>query len=106
MRVFVTPGTAPDFESVAATLANAGHTVASRTRKGGFLHALPEDTRTLLESDFLVALPDWRDSPESTTDVLTADGAGIPWGGVDDALATHRPPTRDRTALPSQQHPR
>ena len=36
----------------------------------------------------MVALAGWRDCPESTTDVLTADGAGIPWGSIDDALTT------------------
>jgi hypothetical protein len=59
-----------------------------RSRSGGFLHDLEQDTRALLESDVVVALPGWRDCPESTVDVLTADGAGIPWGSLDDALTT------------------
>ena len=88
MRVFVTPCTSRDYETVAATLRHAGHTARGRSRVGGFLHDLVQDTRTLLESDFVVALPGWRDCPESTTDVLAADGAGIPWGTLDDALAT------------------
>ena len=86
MRVFVTPCTSRDYETVAATLRHAGHTTHSRSRDGGFLHDLAQDTRALLESDFVVALPGWRDCPESTTDVLTADGAAIPWGSIDDAL--------------------
>lgn len=88
MRVFVTPATSRDYEMVTAALRRAGHTAAGRCRTGGFLQDVERDTRTLLESDFLVALPGWRDCPESTTDVLTADGAGIPWGSLDQALAT------------------
>ena len=87
MRVVVTPCTSRDYETAAATLRHAGHTAHGRSRAGGFLHDLAQDTRTLLESDFLVTLPGWRDCPESTTDVLTADGAGIPWGSIYDALA-------------------
>jgi hypothetical protein len=86
MRVFLTPCTSRDYETVAATLRHAGHTARGRSRASGFLQDLEQDTRTLLGSDFVVALPGWRDCPESTTDVLTADGAGIPWGSIDDAL--------------------
>lgn len=89
MRVFVTPCTSQDYETVTAALRRAGHTARGRRLSGGFLHDLERDTRTLLESDYLVALPGWRDCPESTTDVLTADGAGIPWGSLDQALATY-----------------
>ena len=78
MRVFVTPCTSRDYETVAATLRHAGHAARGRSGAVGFLHDLEQDTRTLLESDFVVALRGWRDCPESTTGVLTADGAGIP----------------------------
>ena len=56
MRVFVTPCTSRDYETVAATLRRAGHAARGRSRAGGFLHDLEQDTRTLLESDFVVAL--------------------------------------------------
>jgi hypothetical protein len=73
---------------VAATPRHAGHAARGPRpiRRRRVPHDLEQDTRTLLESDFVVALPGWRDFPESTTDVLTADGAGIPWGIIDDAL--------------------
>ena len=105
MRVFVTPGTAPDFESVAATLRTAGHTVRSRARRVASSTHCPRTPAPCSSPTSWWPCPTGG-LPESTTDVLTADGAGIPWGSVDEALATHRPPTRDRTALPSQQHPR
>ena len=78
MRVFVTPCTAPDFDAVAVTLRDSGHTDSGRARAGDLLHTLELDTHTLYGSDVVVALPGWRDCPESTTDVLTADDAGIP----------------------------
>ena len=87
MRVFVTPRTASDFDAVAAVLRDVGHTVSGRAREGGLRTVQQEDTRTLFGSDFVVVLNGWKGCPESETDVLTAHGAGIPWGTVDDALA-------------------
>jgi hypothetical protein len=87
MRVFLTPPTASDFDAVAATLRDAGHAVISRTRGVGSRAALEQDTRTLFGSDFVVVLNGWKGCPESETDVLTAAGAGIAWGTVEDALA-------------------
>lgn len=88
MRVFVTPRTATDFDAAAAALRDAGHTVSGRARGCGLRAAQEVDARTLLGSDFVVVLNGWKGCPESETDVLTAHGAGIPWGTVDDALAT------------------
>jgi ABC-type phosphate transport system auxiliary subunit len=87
MRVFLTPPTASDFDMVAAMLRDAGHTVSGRTQGGCSRAEKEEDTRTLFGSDFVVVLNGWRGCPESETDVLTAHGAGIAWGTVDDALA-------------------
>ena len=88
LRVFVTPRTSRDFELAAATLRDAGHTVSCSARgEGGFLSAVEQDMRTLFGSDFVVTLTGWRDCPESVTDILTADGAGIAWGDLEDALA-------------------
>ena len=86
MRVFLTPPTASDFDTVAARLRDAGHTVIGSIRAGGSRAALEQDTRTLFGSD-LVVLTGWKGCPESETDVLTAAGAGIAWGTVDEALA-------------------
>ena len=87
MRVFLTPPTASDFDMVAARLRDAGHTVIGSIRAGGSRAALEQDTRTLFGSDFVVVLTGWKGCPESETDVLTAAGAGIAWGTVEDALA-------------------
>jgi hypothetical protein len=87
VRVFVTPPTARDFDAVAARLRDAGHTVSGRARERGPREAQEEDTRTLFGSDFVVVLSGWQGCPESETDVLTAAGAGIAWGTVEDALA-------------------
>lgn len=57
-----------------------------RSRAGGFLHNLEQDPRTLPRLDQVVAEPSWRDCSESTTDVLTADGARAPWGSIVGAL--------------------
>ena len=86
MRVFLTPPTASDFDMVAAALRGAGHTVSGRTQGGCSRADKEQDTRTLFESDFVVVLNGWQGCPESETDVLTAHGAGIAWGTVDDAL--------------------
>ena len=87
MRVFLTPPTASDFDTVAAALRDAGHTVSGRTQGGCSRVDKEQDTRTLFESDFVVVLNGWQGCPESETDVLTAHGAGIAWGTIDDALA-------------------
>lgn len=106
MRVFVTPCTAPDFDAVAVTLRDSGHTASGRARDGDLLHTLELDTHTLYGSDVVVALPGWRDCPGSTTDVLTEDGAGIPCGSLDDAMAIHPASTGSDTPPPHQQQPR
>lgn len=41
--------------------------------------ALRDDVAAVLESDGLALLPGWEDSPGVLIEVLTADGAGIPW---------------------------
>ena len=87
MRVFLTPPNAVDFDTVAARLRDAGHTVSGRTRRARSGAEKAADTRLLFGADFLVVLPGWQGCPESETDVLTADGAGIAWGTVDQALA-------------------
>lgn len=46
----------------------------------------------------MVVLNGWQGCPESDTDVLTAHGAGIAWGTVDDALA---PPLTPHHPLPA-----
>ena len=91
MRVFLTPPTARDFDMVAARLRDAGHTVSGRTQGGCSRAEKEQDTRTLFGSDFVVVLNGWQGCPESETDVLTAHGAGIAWGTVDDALAAPDP---------------
>jgi hypothetical protein len=81
------PPTAWDFDPVSARLRDAVHTVSGRTPGACSRADGEQDTRILFGSDFVVVLNGWQGCPESETDVLTAHGAGIAWGTVDDALA-------------------
>lgn len=48
--------------------------------------ALSRDVEAVLGSDGVALLPGWQESPGALVEVLTAEGAGLPWAPVDSWL--------------------